>query len=86
MVTYARLWETMKKKHMTGYRLIKYYGISAAQLRRMKKNMHVSTHTLETFCNILKCPVEDIVEIVLDPTPPEGEEGEVMPVGKRQKK
>ena len=40
----------------------------------MKKNMHVSTHTLEVFCNILQCPVEDIVEVILDPQEPDGKE------------
>lgn len=36
--------------------------------------MHVSTHTLEVFCNILQCPVEDIVEVILDPQEPDGKE------------
>lgn len=66
MVTYDRLWETMKAKGVTQYRLIKYYGISAGQIGRLKKNMYVSTHTLDVLCNILKCPVEDIMEIHLD--------------------
>ena len=56
----------MKTKGVTQYRLIKYYGISAGQIGRLKKNMYVSTHTLDVLCNILKCPVEDIMEIHLD--------------------
>ena len=52
MVTYDRLWETMKAKGVTQYRLIKYYGISAGQIGRLKKNMYVSTHTLDVLCNI----------------------------------
>lgn len=66
MVTYEKLWETMKAKNITQYRLIKYYGISAGQIGRLKKNMYVSTHTLDVLCNILRCPVEDIMEIRLD--------------------
>ena len=66
MVTYEKLWETMKSKNITQYRLIKYYGVSAGQIGRLKKNMYVSTHTLDVLCNILKCPVEDIMEIRLD--------------------
>lgn len=66
MVTYDRLWATMKAKNITQYRLIKYYGISAGQIGRLKKNMYVSTHTLDVLCNILKCPIEDIMEIRLD--------------------
>lgn len=26
MITYDKLWETMEKRHMTQYRLIRYYG------------------------------------------------------------
>ena len=64
MVTYDRLWETMKAKGVTQYRLIKYYGISAGQIGRLKKNMYVSTHTLDVLCNILKCPVEALSKSV----------------------
>ncbi|MCI8454599.1 MAG: helix-turn-helix transcriptional regulator, partial [Lachnospiraceae bacterium] len=42
------------------------YKVSAGQIGRLKKNMHVSTHTLEMLCNILQCPVEDIMEIIVD--------------------
>lgn len=67
MVSYNRLWETMKRKGISQYRLITHYKVSAGQLGRMKKNMHVSTHTLEVFCSILQCPVEEIMEIILAP-------------------
>lgn len=74
MVSYERLWKTMEKKGISQYRLINHYKISAGQIGRMKKNMHVSTHTLEVFCNILQCPVEDIVEVILDLQEPDGKE------------
>lgn len=64
MVRYTRLWETMKKKGVSQYRLIKYYGISTGQMSRMKKNMYVSTHTIEMLCRALQCRVEDVMEIV----------------------
>lgn len=66
MITYDKLWKTMKQKEMTQYRLIKYYGISAGQIGRLKKNMYVSTHTLEVLCSILNCNVGDIVEYLPD--------------------
>lgn len=66
MITYDRLWITMKKKNISQYRLIKYYGFSAGQINRLKKNMHVSTHTISVLCTILKCNVEDIMEFRLD--------------------
>lgn len=74
MVKYTRLWETMRKKNVSQYRLINYYKVSAGQIGRLKKNMHVSTHTLEMLCNILQCPVEEIVEVILDDENMKGEE------------
>lgn len=76
MVSYDRLWQTMEKKGVTQYRLISHYKISAGQIGRMKKNMHVSTHTLEIFCSILQCPVEDIMEITPEPFEVDKEEKE----------
>ena len=68
MIRYDRLWNTMAQKGMTQYRLIKGYGFSAGQIGRLKRNMHVSTHTLETLCTILGCRIEDIVEFIPDVT------------------
>ena len=66
MITYDKLWKTMKEKQMSQYRLIRYYGFSAGQIGRLKKNMYVSTHTLEVLCQILNCRIEDIVEYIPD--------------------
>lgn len=66
MIVYNKLWKTMKAKGITQYALIKKYKISAGQLTRLRANEHVSTHTLEIFCKILDCNVEDIVEYVPD--------------------
>lgn len=68
MVKYDRLWETMKRKNVSQYRLINHYKISAGQLGRLRKNRYVSTHTLEMLCRILECSVEDVIEIVFDPS------------------
>ena len=35
MVRYTRLWEPMEKRGMSQYRLIRYHGISAGQMRRL---------------------------------------------------
>ena len=57
----------MKRSNISQYRLIKYYGVSAGQIGRLKKNMYVSTHTIDMLCNILRCNVEDVMEVKLDP-------------------
>ncbi len=63
MVSYDRLWETMEKRKISQYRLIKEFGLSSGQMSRLKKNTYVSTHTLETLCRILDCRIEDVMEV-----------------------
>ncbi len=69
MISYARLWETMKEKKVTQYALIKRYNVSPGQITRLKRNESVSTHTIEMFCRILQCRVEDVMEYIEDPAP-----------------
>jgi len=64
MISYDNLWNTMKEKGISQYALIKKYGISPAQITRMKRNESVSTHTIEIFCKILDCQVSDIMEYI----------------------
>nr|WP_302655766.1 helix-turn-helix transcriptional regulator [uncultured Agathobaculum sp.] len=62
MISFEKLWNTMKEKGISQYALIKKYGVSPAQITRLKRNESVSTHTIEMFCEILDCRVEDIME------------------------
>jgi DNA-binding Xre family transcriptional regulator len=66
MIFYENLWQTMKKKGVSQYALIKNYNISPGQITRLKRNESVSTHTIEMFCRILDCQVEDIMEYIRD--------------------
>ena len=66
MISYEKLWSTMREKGITQYTLIKKYKVSPAQITRMKRNESVSTHTIETFCKILNCRVEDVMEYIKD--------------------
>lgn len=62
MIVFDRLWNTMKEKGISQYKLINTYKFSKGQLDRLRKNNHVSTHTLNTLCEILGCKLEDIAE------------------------
>ena len=62
MIVYDKLWQTMKEKGVTQYTLIKQHKVSPGQITRLKRNESVSTHTIDTFCKILSCRVEDIME------------------------
>jgi DNA-binding Xre family transcriptional regulator len=62
VITFDKLWETMRQKGVSQYRLIKEYKISAGQIGRLKKNTHCSTRTLNRLREILDCNISDIVE------------------------
>lgn len=62
MIVYDRLWETMRDRGISQYALIHTYNISPAQITRLKRNESVSTHTIDVFCNILGCEVEQIMQ------------------------
>ena len=66
MISYDRLWNTMRTKGVSQYALIKRFGVSPAQITRLKRGESVSTHTIEMFCRILDCRVEDVMEYVRD--------------------
>ncbi len=61
MIDYSPLWETMKKREITGYKLIFHYGLSSNTLRRLRNNQSINTTTLNQLCLILKCNVWDVI-------------------------
>ena len=63
MIDYSPLWETMKSKGISQYRLLKS-GIDNKTLDSLKKNKNITLHTLEKLCLILECTPNDIVEFI----------------------
>lgn len=63
MIVFNKLWEVMKQKNISQYKLINEYDISPSILTRLKRNESVSTNTIERLCNILECNIEDIMEL-----------------------
>ncbi|MCD7801874.1 MAG: helix-turn-helix transcriptional regulator [Clostridiales bacterium] len=62
MISYEKLWATMKQKGATTYTLQVKGGISSSTIRRMKVGDSVSTNTLDALCKLLNCRVEDLIE------------------------
>jgi len=66
MISYDKLWKTMKDRGVTQYKLIKDHKFSSGQLDRLRKNMNVNVFTLAALCDILDCGLEDVVEYKKD--------------------
>ena len=60
MVDYSPLWQTMEKKGISQYRLLKS-GIDNKTLDSIKKGNNITLLTLEKLCTILECTPNDIV-------------------------
>lgn len=66
MIVYDPLWKTLKKKGLSTYTLRVKFQISGSTVQRLRKNMSVSTNTLDDLCNLLDCPLSDIAEHIPD--------------------
>ena len=62
MIVFDKLWETMREKKVSQYKLIKEYHFSTGQLDRLRRNENVTTFTLDQLCRILNCRLEEIAE------------------------
>ena len=62
MITYDRLWQTMKERGVTQYDLYTHYNFNRSLINRLKHNRNVEVGTLDRLCRILHCRLEDIAE------------------------
>lgn len=66
MIKFDRLFETMKNKGVTTYRLREECIIDSKTVRRLRANDNVETKTLDKLCSYLDCKIEDVIEFVKD--------------------
>lgn len=63
MISYAPLFETMKKRGVTSYRLERM-GFSRATYYSIKQGNSVSTNTIDQLCTLLHCTVGEVMEFI----------------------
>ncbi len=66
MISYEKLWNTMREKQVTTYALIHKHGIRKSTIDRFKHGQNVTIFTIARMCEILDCRIEDIVEYKKD--------------------
>ena len=66
VLDYSPMWETMRRKEISQYRLLKA-GIDNKTLDAMKKGNNITLLTLEKICTILDCTPNDVVRFVANP-------------------
>ena len=62
-VSYNKLWKLMIDKNINKTELCKQAKISTNAMAKMGRNESVSLETLVKICDVLKCTLNDIVEI-----------------------
>ena len=63
MISYAPLFETMKKRGVTSYRLERM-GFYRATYYSIKQGNSVSTNTIDQLCTLLHCTVGEVMEFI----------------------
>ena len=58
---YSPLWETMKRKEISQYKLLKG-GIDNKTLDSLKKGKNITMVTVEKLCKIIDCTPNDIIK------------------------
>ena len=66
IISYEPLWETLAKKGISTYALIKDHSFSKGTLDSLKHNRNISTATLNDICNMLDCDVCDVLKFTPD--------------------
>ena len=66
MISYKPFFETLKRKNITQYQLIKDYNIRTSLLDKLRNDKNIYVSTLNDLCNMLECDLSDIIEIAPD--------------------
>ena len=64
MIVFDPLWETMKRRGISQYALIKEHGVSTGTLDALRKNRSITLNTLNALCRILRCDVADVIRYI----------------------
>ena len=66
MIVFDKLWDTMKRKGFSTYKLREECGIDSKTVRRLRANDNIESKTLNKLCAALDCKIEDIMEYIPD--------------------
>ena len=67
-VSYKKLWKLLIDKDIKKKDLSSMAGVSPATITKRGKTGHVTTEVLVKICTVLDCTIDDIMEIVPDPS------------------
>jgi DNA-binding Xre family transcriptional regulator len=75
MMSFSPFWEMLKRNNITVYMLEYDYELNPADISRLKHNHNYSLKSLNRFCNLFHCGIQDIVEFIPDEESSDNVEG-----------
>ncbi len=69
MMSTQPFWDMMKERKISVYALEYDYDLNPAEISRLKHNHNFSLNTLDRYCDLFHCQIEDIV-VHIPNTPP----------------
>lgn len=69
MMTTKPFWDMMNARGISVYSLEYDYELNPAEISRLKHNHNFSLSTLDRYCNLFQCRIEDIVRHIPDSPP-----------------
>lgn len=67
MISTEPFWELMKKRNISTYMLENKFDLNPAEISRLKKNHNFTLDSIDRFCEMFQCDINDI--IVYKPRP-----------------
>lgn len=67
IIDYGPLWEKLKERHVSQYKLLKDGILDNKTLDSLKKGNNITLLTLERICNYLECTPNDVIRFVEEP-------------------
>ena len=65
-ISFEPLMQTLKTRNMTKSELRVAAGLSKGTFAKLSKGESVTLSTIASICDVLKCRIEDVVEVVPD--------------------
>lgn len=66
MITFNPLWNTLKEKGISTYKLEHQYGMSKSMINKLRHNKSITLITLNELCNMFQCNITDIIDYTTD--------------------
>lgn len=70
MILTTPFWDMCKREGITVYKLEYEYDLNPAEISRLKHNHNFSLKTLDRYCELFQCGIEDVIVYIPNTSAP----------------